>query len=812
MRIRCVTIVVILVFAFPAAAARRPGHTWVVIAPAELDARIRRQVEESAARDQALIRWFHSRRDAAKFRVPLGGLTLELTEQRDLDSFLADLKRRAGGRAKGLDLELAREGYQLTAVYPRGLAPERIKITAATAVGFHHALLRIPDLLGLTSTELGTALLPAPKFIAVSNIGRAATAALADFPSFAERGIVEGFYGTPWSHQDRVGMLRFEGRHGMNVYYYAPKDDPYHRKLWKEPYPPREVKRLGELVATAHANFVDFCFAISPGLSMVYSSEEDFAKLANKLASVGKLGVSCFALFLDDVPPELQDAQDRARFRTLAQAHAALINKLYNHLKLQASENRLVVTPTVYTNEWGSRDYIHELGAAVDPGVGIVWTGPEVASPEISVAQAREWAEYLRRKPLVWDNFPVNDGRPWRVHIGPLRGRDAGLPEVVRGLFSNPMNQPRASMIPLTTIADYLWNPGEYNPERSLQKAVTDQYGKDGPRLLAPVLETYGDYWWDENIFTPLFSERRYAIDIPAIEQRLAQLDEALQPLHNRGSFQRLAAEIGPLVTRARERLTKVAADPAFKRLADGKLQWRADYDLLTAPRLASPPTLDGDFTKWRSGQAYALDQASQIRIGRKLWKGPGEFSVRVALAWDDNFLYLGVDANDPGLYQPFSGRGIGAGDVFIVTLETAFRKNFQSTRASGDEYRLLFSPGDFAGVEPSIFSDEDYLPPRPRPHDYNREIKTVWKKTASGFSGDVAIPISYFEDGKFSEGYEIGLSFGAQKVLKPAPSTGAEEDAERIAFSSKSDPLFPVSLGNPSSYQRLVLTNSIKP
>jgi hyaluronoglucosaminidase len=250
-------------------------------------------------------------------------------------------------------------------------------------------------------------------------------------------------------------MLRFEGQHAMNVYYYAPKDDPYHRTLWRDAYPPAEMKRLGELVETAHRNFVDFCFAISPGLSMTYSSDQDFGVLTQKLQSVGKLGVSCFALFLDDVPQDLQSPQDQAQFKTLAQAHVFLINKLYRHLKSQSASNRLTVTPTTYTNAWGSRDYIKELGAGVDPGVAIVWTGPDVASPSITVAQASEWGGYLHRKPLVWDNFPVNDGRPWRVHLGPMRGRAANLPTVIQGLFSNPMNQARASLLPLQTVADY---------------------------------------------------------------------------------------------------------------------------------------------------------------------------------------------------------------------------------------------------------------------------------------------------------------------------------------------------------------------
>ncbi|PYV15482.1 MAG: beta-N-acetylhexosaminidase, partial [Acidobacteria bacterium] len=152
---------------------------------------------------------------------------------------------------------------------------------------------------------------------------------MTDYPSFSERGIVEGFYGKAWSHEDRLAMLRFEGARGMNVYYYAPKDDPYHRKLWREPYPPEEMAQLARLVETAKANFVDFCFAISPGLSMTYASDDDFTTLTNKLSSVGKLGVNCFALFLDDVPQELQNPADKARFKTLAEAHVVVINKLH---------------------------------------------------------------------------------------------------------------------------------------------------------------------------------------------------------------------------------------------------------------------------------------------------------------------------------------------------------------------------------------------------------------------------------------------------------------------------------------------------
>jgi hypothetical protein len=345
-----------------------------------------------------------------------GAISIELREEKSVESFLATLRREAGTTAVESTVELAKEGYLLEATYPRASVPNRLRITAATPQGFHNALLRVPDLLIVWPSNLPTDLTPHPQAVRVEK--NRTSAVIADFPSFPERGVVEGFYGVPWTHQDRIDILRFEGAHGMNVYYYAPKNDPYHRKLWREAYPPEDMKRLGELVDTAHRNFVDFCFAISPGLTMAYSSERDFGVLTNKLASVGKLGVSCFALFLDDVPQDLQDPQDKARFKTLAQAHIYLTDKLYKHLKEGSAENRLVLTPTTYTNEWGSRDYIRELGAGVDPDVSIVWTGTKVFSPTITVEQAREWGGYIHRKPLVWDNFPVNDGTPWCRYRG----------------------------------------------------------------------------------------------------------------------------------------------------------------------------------------------------------------------------------------------------------------------------------------------------------------------------------------------------------------------------------------------------------
>jgi hypothetical protein len=392
-----------------------------------------------------------------------------------------------------------------------------------------------------------------------------------------------------------------------------------------------------------------------------------------------------------------------------------------------------------------------------------------VVTSEITAAQAKEWGALLKRKPLVWDNFPVNDGIPWRLNLGPLRGRAPDLAGAVQGYFSNPMNQAEASKIPLQTIADYLWNSEKYDPDASLKHALVDQYGSAAPRLLRRFLLTYGDYWWDENIFTPVFRERRYTFETREIQKRISELKRELAGLRANRRYAALAREFAPFPAKAQARLPKVLADPAFKHLPEGRLQWRSDYDTLQAERVASSFKLDGDFAKWQAGKIYSLDSRAQVASGRWRWKGPDQFSARFALGWDENHLYIGVDVTDPDFYQPFRGRDVAKGDVVTLYLETAFKKNFLATHAGIDEYHLLFSPGDFQTVEPDVYSSEDYLPPRPVAHHYAQETQVVWRRTATGYSGDIALPAWWFDGRKFSDGYEVGLeSFAACRRLLP--------------------------------------------
>ena len=101
-----------------------------------------------------------------------------------------------------------------------------------------------------------------------------------DYPLFAVRGYIEGFYGKPWSHENRRMMLKLMSFYGMNTYYYAPKDDPYHRDKWSELYPEKELSALAELSALCRENFVKFHYCIA-------RKQFDFFSLLGKLILLG---------------------------------------------------------------------------------------------------------------------------------------------------------------------------------------------------------------------------------------------------------------------------------------------------------------------------------------------------------------------------------------------------------------------------------------------------------------------------------------------------------------------------------------------
>ncbi len=61
--------------------------------------------------------------------------------------------------------------------------------------------------------------LPAPRsLLPLTLLALLSCAEPAHPPAFEMSGVIEGFYGPPWSHGDRLDMLRFMGRSGLKIY------------------------------------------------------------------------------------------------------------------------------------------------------------------------------------------------------------------------------------------------------------------------------------------------------------------------------------------------------------------------------------------------------------------------------------------------------------------------------------------------------------------------------------------------------------------------------------------------------------------
>ena len=308
------------------------------------------------------------------------------------------------------------------------------------------------------------------------------------------RGIIEGFYGPPWSHAERLDLLAFAAAEGFNTWVHAPKDDPYHRKLWREPYPEVELERLGELAGEAARLGVDFAYAIAPGLDLCYSKESEWEALLAKVELVRSVGVRSFQLLWDDLEHTLNCPEDEALYgheeRPSAAAQAPFTNRFAQEVD---QPGPLVVCPMGYAGT-GDSPYRRIFGPRLDPEIVVYWTGPEVVSIGIS-REALDLAveRFHGHELLLWDNYPVNDFESSRLFLGPLRGRDPRLADGrCAGLVANAMVQAIPSKLPLATIADWLRDPRGYDPDASFERALRD-YGdevEEALRRLGPDVDT----------------------------------------------------------------------------------------------------------------------------------------------------------------------------------------------------------------------------------------------------------------------------------------------------------------------------------
>jgi hyaluronoglucosaminidase len=311
-----------------------------------------------------------------------------------------------------------------------------------------------------------------------------------DWPATAVRGVVEGFYGKPWTHRERLEQLDFAARWKLNTYLYSPKDDAYLRARWRDPYPEGRLAELRELARRAASGHVSFVYALSPGPSVCYSSASDAAALVRKFGQLWDAGVRAFAVPLDDIDIDRWNcARDAAVYGqgrgAVGRAQADLLNAVQRRfLDSRPGAAPLITVPTEYDGTRPSA-YKSALASALDRRIAVMWTGPLVVSPALRTEQAREAARLYAHPLLVWDNYPANDYTADRLLLGPYEGRERGLPGAVGGLTANPMNQAAASDPALFSVAAYAWNPSAYRPAAALDAGLAVLADGDDEALTA---------------------------------------------------------------------------------------------------------------------------------------------------------------------------------------------------------------------------------------------------------------------------------------------------------------------------------------
>lgn len=316
-----------------------------------------------------------------------------------------------------------------------------------------------------------------------------------DYSNSQYRGVVEGFYGQPYSAADIESLMRFGAKYKMNTFVYGPKADPYHASKWKEPYPTEatiteEERKNGvltqedirEVTAVAEETHVDFVWAIHPmmdaetriDITDPAAISQGVTDIVDKFKLMRGLGVKDFGMFVDDV--------DTGAVSVLsgAPAQADLISRVAKGWKAEAGNSfrPLFYVPSLYCFEsyWPIYHVATNVGPLADidnlDDLVLTFTGSSVFSP-IENGAFDAFTSCLGAgedyKWMLWWNSPVNDGADDTLFMGPANQFYDMETDVTnaRGVISNPMQQSEASKIQLFGVLDYAWNIGDFDGEQN---------------------------------------------------------------------------------------------------------------------------------------------------------------------------------------------------------------------------------------------------------------------------------------------------------------------------------------------------------
>ncbi|EXM14928.1 hypothetical protein FoTM2_009500 [Fusarium oxysporum f. sp. vasinfectum] len=431
-----------------------------------------------------------------------------------------------------------------------------------------------------------------------------------DWPSTDLRGTIEVFYGVPWSTEERLDQFDFYAKTKQNSYTYSPKDDPFLRQKWREPYPADEIVTLKKLADRAREDHIEFTFAISPGIDVCYSSDNDEKALIDKFQSLWNIGVRGFLVPFDDISYTKWNCdEDQTKWGTgghaAGLAQADFLNRVQkNFIDTHPGAGRLQMISTEYKNTTET-PYRAALREELDERIIVFWTGPSTITSNITATVAKEAKKVFGHDIFIGDNYPVNDYVCDRLLLGPYNGREAGVSDEVYGIAVNPMPQSQASKIAIFGSGSYLWNSHAYNANATWLAGL--KY-IGGP--IWPALKVFA-----ENQFSSALNPQESLVLRPLLEQFWTSYNSTGRDLGRRS---RELTEYFDLMTDATSQL-KRKMNPTFVKQSEGWLDklglygkaGRTAVNMLTAQRAG----LESTVRKEREALQNLRDQMGNISM-----------------------------------------------------------------------------------------------------------------------------------------------------------------------------------------------------
>lgn len=285
-------------------------------------------------------------------------------------------------------------------------------------------------------------------------------------------GVVEGFYGRPWTTAERVSFVELLGRAGLDTFIVAPKNDPLGFSR-----PRRRASDYRAIQEVARA-------ASDAGVRLFAST------CLENVEALVDAGVDGVVVSLDDTWTTFAPGlATHAR----GEAHGAIARAALDRARRRSASADALLVPAIYHRRLedlgrGALAYLRGIAAAA-PGVPVAWTGPAIFSRSVTAADVTRLRQATGLDLWLWNNAITNDwlplatgelvgARPWqKLCFGSIDNMSPGVEREVEGVLVNAAREPSLSKVSALCLAEWLRDPLHYAAAPAIQRAIAEVAG-----------------------------------------------------------------------------------------------------------------------------------------------------------------------------------------------------------------------------------------------------------------------------------------------------------------------------------------------